>query len=156
MQAKEICRRVRELIAPEIVRQGVRLWDVTFEKEGGQYYLTVTIDQGERPADLNACEAVSRYLDPLLDGQEFDSLPSYTLCVSSAGLTRRLTRPEHFEACRGQKVCVRFYRAQDGAKELEGRLLGWQEDDTLAIETDGGTRLCPRAEVARVTLALDI
>ena len=145
MQAKEVCRRVRELAGPEIVRQGVRLWDVTFEKEGGQYYLTVAIDRGRHPADLNACEAISRYLDPL---------PSYTLCVSSAGLTRRLTRPEHFDECLGERVRLRFYRAIDGAKELEGRLCARGEDGALEIEDDGGQRRTfARADVAQVNLS---
>ena len=93
MQAKELVRRVEEMVMPLCEANGVLLWDVEFEKEGGQYMLTVTIDR-EDGVDIDHCEKISRALDPMLDAKEFDSLPPYTLCVSSAGLERRLKKPE--------------------------------------------------------------
>ena len=109
MQAKQIVARVEELVRPLCEQAGVSLWDVEFEKEGGQYMLTVTVDHPEG-VNIDQCEKVSRALDPMLDAKEFDDMPSYTLCVSSAGLARRLKRPEHFEASwdrRSRSVCTR-------------------------------------------------
>ena len=97
MQAKQIVARVEELVRPLCDQAGVSLWDVEFEKEGGQYMLAVTVDHPEG-VFIDQCEQVSRALDPMLDAKEFDSMPSYTLCVSSAGLARRLKKPEHFAA----------------------------------------------------------
>jgi len=85
MQAKELIRRVTDMALPLCEENGVELWDVEFEKEGGVQLLTVTIDR-EGGVDISQCEAISRAIDPMLDAKEFDSLPSYTLCVSSAGL----------------------------------------------------------------------
>ena len=99
MQAKQIVARVEELVKPLCEQAGVSLWDVEFEKEGGQYMLTVTVDHPEG-VHIDQCEQVSRALDPMLDAKEFDDMPSYTLCVSSAGLARRLKRPAHFAASR--------------------------------------------------------
>ena len=110
MQAKQIVARVEELVRPLCEQAGVSLWDVEFEKEGGQYMLTVTVDHPEG-VNIDQCEKVSRALDPMLDAKEFDDMPSYTLCVSSAGLARRLKRPEHFEAFMGQTVEVGLYKA---------------------------------------------
>ena len=77
MTGKEVCQRVRELSAPVAEQIGVSIWDVTFEKEGGQYVLTVTIDRekDDRPVDLDDCEKLSRTIDPMLDAKEFNSLP---------------------------------------------------------------------------------
>ena len=85
MQAKELIRRVEEMAQPLCEANGVSLWDVEFEKEGGIQLLTITIDR-KGGVDISQCEAISRAIDPMLDAKEFDSLPSYTLCVSSAGL----------------------------------------------------------------------
>ncbi|MFQ9127649.1 MAG: ribosome maturation factor RimP [Butyricicoccaceae bacterium] len=74
----------------------------------------------------------------MLDAKEFDDMPSYTLCVSSAGLARRLKRPEHFEAFMGQTVEVGLYKAMNGAKQIEGTLAGY---DNGAVTLDiGGER----------------
>ena len=43
---------------------------------------------------------------------------SYTLCVSSAGMSRRLKRPEHFQAFMGQTVEVGFYKPMNGMKQI--------------------------------------
>ena len=87
MQTKELIRRVEEMALPLCEQVGVSLWDVEFEKEGGQYMLTITIDR-EDGVDIDQCEKISRAIDPMLDAREFDALPPYTLCVSSAGLEK--------------------------------------------------------------------
>ena len=86
---------------------GCSLWDVTFEKEGARYVLTVYIDR-ESGVDTSCCETVSRYIDPLLDAKEFDSLPPYMLTVSSAGLERHISKPEHFEWALGKDIDLTF------------------------------------------------
>ena len=106
MQTKELIRRVEEMARPLCEQAGVSLWDVEFEKEGGQYMLVVTVDNPEG-VFIDQCEQVSRALDPMLDAKEFDSMPSYTLCVSSAGLSRRLKSPStlrHFSATRSRSA----------------------------------------------------
>ena len=118
MTAREVCQRVWDISAPCAAEMGIHLWDVTFEKEGGQYMLTITIDR-EGHTDIDDCEKLSRYVDPFLDEKEFASLPPYTLCVSSAGLTRRLRRPEHFASCMGQEVELRFYRPINGSRTAD-------------------------------------
>ena len=118
MTQKELIRRVSQLAEPLCAEHGLSLWDVTFEKEGRQHTLTVYIDR-EEGVNIDDCEAVSRGLDPLLDAHEFDALPAYMLQVSSAGLERPLTRPEHFAWAMGKKVVVRFYKAIDGAQDMD-------------------------------------
>ncbi|MGN1030418.1 MAG: ribosome maturation factor RimP [Butyricicoccaceae bacterium] len=157
MTGKEVCQRVRELSAPTAEQIGVSIWDVTFEKEGGQYMLTVTIDreQEDRPVDLDDCETLSRAIDPMLDGKEFASLPPYTLCVSSAGIARTLRLPEHFAKYIGAEVEVRFYRAINGAKFTEGTLVDY-EDGNVTIDADGSRVIYEAKDVALVRLSVHI
>ena len=151
MTQKELVRRVSELTRPLCGEAGVSLWDVTFEKEGKNHVLTIFIDR-EEGVNIQDCEAVSRALDPLLDAREFDSLPPYTLTVSSAGLERPLTRPEHFAWARGRDVVAGFYRAIDGQSEREGKLLDY-DGVQLTLDCGGERVVLAMADVARVRLA---
>ena len=141
-----VCRRLAQPIAEEL---GLTLWDVRYVKEGASWYLRYLIDK-EEGADLNDCVALSRRLSPLLD--EADPIPgAYSLEVSTPGVERELTRPEHFAYCEGWAVLVRLYHAADGEREFAGILLGLDEDGTIRIETEEGETLSfPKAEVAQV------
>lgn len=154
MQAKQIVARVEELVRPLCEQAGVSLWDVEFEKEGGQYMLTVTVDHPDG-VNIDQCEQVSRALDPMLDEKEFDSMPSYTLCVSSAGLSRRLKKPEHFAAFLGRTVEVGFYKPVNGVKQIEGTLVAY-ENGNVTLETGGQRTVYEPADIAAVRLAVEI
>ena len=127
---------VEALVRPTVEGFGLRLWDVRFEKEGPDWFLRVLIDRDE-PLDTDACEAVSRAIDPLLD--EADPIEqSYYLEVGSPGLGRRLTRPEHYEQLKGQKIRVKLIRPNaDGVREFSGILTG-REGSTVTVNTDAG------------------
>lgn len=152
MQAKELVRRVEEMVMPLCEANGVLLWDVEFEKEGGQYMLTVTIDR-EDGVDIDHCEKISRALDPMLDAKEFDSLPPYTLCVSSAGLERRLKKPEHFARYLGETVEVKFYKPVNGAKTMTGALVSYDAGN-VTIEASGQTCVYEAKDIAAVRLTV--
>lgn len=154
MQAKELIRRVEEMALPLCEQNGVSLWDVEFEKEGGIQLLTITIDRDEG-VNIDQCEAISRAIDPMLDAKEFDSLPSYTLCVSSAGLERKLRKPAHFEKFIGEKVEVRFYRPIDGTKAVQGLLAGY-DNGSITVDLDGARRIYEPKDVAVCHLVADI
>ena len=154
MQAKELIRRVEEMALPLCEANGVSLWDVEFEKEGGTQMLIIAIDR-EGGVDISQCEAVSRAIDPMLDAKEFDSLPSYTLCVTSAGLERKLKKPVHFEKFLGAKVEVRFYKPIDGAKSVQGTLAGY-DHGAITIDLDGARRIYEPGDVAVCRLVAEI
>ena len=127
---------VEALVRPVVEGMNLRLWDVRFEKEGPDWFLRVLIDRDE-PLDTDTCEAVSRAIDPLLD--EADPIEqSYYLEVGSPGLGRRLTRPEHYEQLKGQKIRVKLIRPNaDGVREFSGILTG-REGSTVTVNTDAG------------------
>ena len=154
MQTKELIRKVREKCLPLCEAEGLNLWDVTFEKEGRNYDLSVFIDR-EEGVFVEDCEKISRALDPYLDEKQFDSLPPYTLTVSSAGLERRIVRPEHFEWALGKMIDVSFYKARDGVMGVCGVLVS-KDDNKLVLETDDKNMELDMAEVALVKLHFEI
>lgn len=136
---------VAALAAPVVEEHGCTLWDVEYVREGGEWFLRLYIDK-EGGVSINDCEAVSRPVSDLLD--EADPIEgSYTFEVSSAGLERQLKKPEHFSACMGQMVDVKFYRPVNGSKERTGVLEGWQDGD---VTVDGVTY--EKKDVAAVRL----
>lgn len=126
--------KVYSLIKETVESQGVTLWDVRFLKEGASWYLRVFIDKPEG-IGIEDCTNVSHAIDPIID--EADPIDvSYFLEVCSPGTERELTRQSHFEACLGERVKVKLYKAIDGVKELTGTLKS--AADTVIIETEGG------------------
>lgn len=137
---------VAQLAQPIVEQAGCTLWDVEYVKEAGEWFLRVYIDK-EGGVDIDHCEAVSRPLSDLLD--EADPIQgSYTFEVSSAGLDRPLKKPEHFAACAGQQVDVRFYRPVDGRKEYTGALVGCDGDGNVTVDD----KTFEKKDVAQVRL----
>ena len=148
-------QRVEALVRPTVEGMGLRLWDVVFEKEGPDWYLRVLIDKTDGTTmDTDTCADVSHALDPILD--EADPIEqSYYLEVGSPGLGRKLTRPEHYEAVRGQKISVRLYRAnENGVKEFSG-LLTSREGNTITLEGLAGPMQFELSAVSTVRLCDD-
>lgn len=121
-----VAARVRELCEPLARELGLAVWDVQYQKEGAEWVLRIYIDK-EGGVGIEDCVNMSRAIDPVLDAE--DPVPQeYVLEVSSPGLNRKLTRPEHFEAYMGEPVRARLIRPlEDGKKELEGLLIGYKE-----------------------------
>ena len=149
-------QRVEALVRPTVEGMGLRLWDVVFEKEGPDWYLRILIDR-DGTMDTDTCAEVSHALDPILD--EADPIDqSYYLEVGSPGLGRRLTRPEHYEALRGQKCAAHLIRPDEqGRRDVEGILEGLDADGnvTLRSETGAETYTFPQKSAGYVKLCDD-
>jgi ribosome maturation factor RimP len=94
------------LIEPTVVNLGYELSDLELKLGGRDGIVRVFIDKPEG-VDLTDCEIVSKQLSAVLDVE--DPLPGhYTLEVSSPGLDRKLTKPEHFQRFLGELVRVKL------------------------------------------------
>lgn len=148
-----IAERVREIITPTAEELGYYLWDVEYVKEGADFILRVTIDNDEG-ITIDDCEAMSRAIDPILD--EHDPIPDqYLLEVSSPGIERELTRDEHFELCVGERVEVRLFAPVEGSRVWTGTLGKRDEEGSISVETEGVTRVFPKASVSKVRTVFD-
>jgi ribosome maturation factor RimP len=75
-----------------------------------------------------------------------DYLRDYSVEVSSPGLDRPLRRREHFQRNVGRRVRVRT-----SSQKLRGTVAS-ADAESLALDTDGGERQIPYAEIVRANL----
>lgn len=57
---------VRAIVQPYAEQLGLRIWDVTFTKEGTSWYLRIYIDK-DGGVNIDDCAAMSRAVDEPLD-----------------------------------------------------------------------------------------
>ncbi len=131
--AKNIAQTVEKLALPIAEKLGLEIWDVEFVKEGADWFLRVYIDKSDG-ITTDDCELFSRTFDPILD--EADPIDkSYCFEVSSPGIERTLTKPEHYERLMGEPLRLSLYKAIDGKKEIIGKLISY--GDEITVEVDG-------------------
>jgi ribosome maturation factor RimP len=93
--------------------------------------------------DLGMCERVTGHLRDLLQ--------TYSLEVSSPGLDRRLTKPEHYRRFVGQRVKVRTIDAIEGRRNFTGTLTAANER-SVSVDPGGGAVEIPLDRVRRSNL----
>ena len=150
---KNVASTVREIIAPVAEELGYYIWDVEFVKEGADKHLRITIDN-EDGITIEDCEKFHRAIDAPLD--EADPIAeSYILEVSSPGIERELKYPEHIEACEGWDVEVKLYAPRDGSKLFRGVLIGYDEENNIAVEIGENKVVFKPDEVAKIATYYD-
>ena len=103
----------------------------------------------DRPGgvDLALCEAVTGALRDLLE--------RYSLEVSSPGIDRPLTKPEHFRRFLGQRVRVRTQEPIGGRRNFTGTLAE-ADDDSVMVAADGDPVRIPLTGIKRSNLVGDL
>lgn len=146
-EKRSVASAVWELAKPVCDECGVILWDVEYVREGADFVLRITIDK-TGGVTIDDCEKVNRAIDPLLD--EADPIEcAYKLEVSSPGIERTLSRPEHFAASLGAGVEISLYAPYNGSRKVRGTLAGYDAGDvTVTVEDENVT--FKKADVAKV------
>lgn len=145
---KELADRAGEELGYEVLK-------VSFAKEGGNRMLKVFIDH-PNGIGIRDCERFSERFGKILD--EEDPIPtSYLLEVSSPGIERPLTKPEHFQRFIGHDVEIRLYSPLHGRKKFRGKLGGWSEEGEgrVLIEVDGERTAIPWPMISKARLSLE-
>ena len=99
----------------------------------------------DRPGgvDLALCETVT--------GELRDLLERYSLEVSSPGIDRPLTKPEHFRRFLGRRVRVRTREPIEGRRNFTGTLAE-ADDDSVMVAAEGAPVRIPLARIKRSNL----
>ncbi|MDH5637222.1 MAG: ribosome maturation factor RimP [Nitrospinota bacterium] len=109
-----ITEKLVALVEPAVAAEGCALFDLEFKLGKGSSMLRVYIDKDEG-VGVEDCARVSRQLGFLLDTD--DTIPgSYTLEVSSPGLTRALKTPTHFQKAVGKYAAITVRVGGPGGK----------------------------------------
>jgi len=155
MQLDERTERIWQLVEPLARAEGLELVGVDLRGAGrGAAKLAVYLD---RPGGVTVEElaALSRQLGDILD--VYDPIEGrYVLEVSSPGLDRVLSRPDHFRQVVGGKVRVRTREPIDGRSNFVGVVESASETEVmikLAGETNA--RAIPYGMIKRANYQYD-
>ena len=95
---------------------------------------------------LDLCERVTKHLPEIRE--------EYALEVSSPGVERPLSKPEHFRRYVGRRAKVRTRGEHDGRRSFTGELLG-ATDDAVTVAADTGVVSIAYADIHRSNLVGD-
>jgi ribosome maturation factor RimP len=95
---------------------------------------------------LDLCERVTNHLTSVRE--------RYALEVSSPGVERPLTKPEHFRRFVGRRARVRTRGEHDGRRSFSGELLS-ATDDGVTVAADTGVVSIAYADIHRSNLLGD-
>ena len=121
-------------VEPVLTPLGLELFDVQLTGSGRARTVRVVVDR-DGGVDLDAITAASERIQPALD--DLDALGPYALEVSSPGLERSLSRPEHFRRAVGETVSVKVRGADGGARRMRGELVA-ADDRGFTVEAEHG------------------
>lgn len=132
-QSGKIEDRARELCEPIVTAAGYKLWDVCFEKEGAMWYLRILFD-GKDGVDSDTVGELTEPINKICDQQDFIQYVDI-LEVGSPGLSKKLRRPEHYEACMGEKIRATVRDEKGKEVAVPGILEGYdRENGTITVD----------------------
>jgi ribosome maturation factor RimP len=150
----DIAEQIRQVLYPILESMGLTLWDMEFHKQGPQWLLRIFIDRESGGVTLNDCETVNRDLGAALDVEDIIS-HAYTLEVSSPGLDRTLSKPEHFARFTGSRIKIKTFQPINGQKVFHGTLLGLAEG-VVSVELETGVVLeIPMTGITKASLEVE-
>jgi ribosome maturation factor RimP len=152
MMEREIVDRVRAMIHPIVLNEGMEVVDIEYRRESRGWVLRLTLDK-EGGVALDDCTRVSQELGMSLDVEDVIQAP-YTLEVSSPGLTRPLKTEKDFMKYRNHLIKVKTIDPIQNRRQFKGKLLGVSENG-IEIEVDGGVFQIPLANLAKANLEID-
>jgi ribosome maturation factor RimP len=115
--------------------------------------LTLLVDREDGPVDHEFCSRVVSAVSPALEAEGYDG----TFEVSSPGIERPLTKPEHFRRYLGREAKVRVSEPVEGRRNFTGIIERADERDFVLKLSEGGAEVeLPFGSVSRAHLKEDI
>jgi ribosome maturation factor RimP len=135
VDAEDLVRSIAERVASS---SGLDFVDLELARGGKAPLIRVFMDK-RNGVSLDELENASREISAILDVED-PIARSYTLEVSSPGITRPMKTRRDFERVLGKDVAVTFTDAEGIARDIKGR---------LTAVTDGEVRIIPRDNKGR-------
>ncbi len=156
LDKQSIEQKVRELASPLLDAEGLELVDVEYVREREGFILRMFIDKPGGGVGLEDCTRASQAVDVTFDVHDF--IPNeYNLEVSSPGLNRPLTRPDHFAKAVGKKVKLKTFGPmfEPPRKNFSG-VLKAADAEKVIVEVDGaGSFTVPLKDIAKANLEFE-
>lgn len=150
LAGKNTVEIVESIVKPFAEELGLELWDVTFKKEGADWYLRIFIDK-DGGVSIDDCVDLTHAVTKPID--EADPISqSYMLEVCSPGVERELKRDWHFEKYVGSPVMMRTIRPIDGVRDFNGILSAYENGEVTVELQDGSEITVNKKETSYVKL----
>ncbi len=134
MSREDLRDRLIELVEPLVESKGFELIKLEYiSGKQGKLYLYIDREGG---VTIDHCELISNAVSDLLDYHD-PIAHAYTLEVSSPGLERPLTKKNHFERFKGEKVKIKTSEEIAGRRKFSGTLAGAGEESIVIKLEDG-------------------
>ena len=140
--------RLSEAVAG-VLPEGTELVEARFS---GGALLTVLLDREDGPVDHEFCSRVASVVAPAVEAEGYDG----PIEISSPGIERPLTRPEHFRRFVGHEAKVRIGEPLNGRRNFTGVIDRTGEDAFVLRLSEGAEVELPFGSVTRATLKEDI
>ena len=115
--------------------------------------LTLLVDRDDGPVDHEFTSRVVSAVSPALEEEGYDGMFE----VSSPGIERPLTKPEHFRRFVGHEAKVRLAEPVQGRRNFTGVIGSAGENDFVLKLSEGGAEVeLPFGSVSRAHLKEDI
>ena len=114
--------------------------------------LTLLVDREDGPVDHEFCTHIVSAVSPILEAEGYDG----PFEVSSPGIERPLTKPEHFRRFVGREAKVRISEPVEGRRNFTGVIeRAGEKDFVLKLLEGGGEVELPFGSVSRAHLQED-
>lgn len=165
--------RILSVMGPTVTGQGYDLLEAEYmpkSPQGGpviRLFIDRLVPNGES-IGIEDCITVDRAITALIeDPAASEQLPDdFTLEVSSPGIDRPLTRPEHYTRYAGKKVRLKtfgpltaaelgdekYFALNPKQKNFVGTLVGIQENQIIRLQVDNSQINIPFSAVAKAHL----
>ncbi len=141
------------LIEPVVEKEGYELIRV-LTVGAKNPTLQVMIDRKDgKNITVDDCAKVSRALSDVLDDK--DPIESqYSLEVSSPGIDRPLTKPEHFKRFVGYEAKIETSCEIEKRKRFKGKIISIDNKGVISFEMDDKVYAIPFADVAKAKILI--
>ncbi|HEX7169914.1 MAG TPA: hypothetical protein VF206_03720 [Rubrobacter sp.] len=132
-----------------VLPEGTELVEARFS---GGPLLSLLLDRQDGPVDHEFCSRIASLVAPAVEAEGYEG----PIEVSSPGIERPLTRPEHFRRFVGHEARVRTSEPLDGRRNFTGVIDRTGEDAFVLKLSEGAEVELTFGSVSRANLKEDI
>jgi len=148
--------RIGSVVEPVLAGHGLELEAVELQPAGKRTVVRIVVDgdgaDGHGPG-LDEIAEATQSVSSALDDSDVTGAGSYTLEVSSRGIARPLTRPQHWRRNVGRLVKV-SPAGEGGGEAVVGRITGSTED-AATLDVDGESRTLAFDEISKALVQVE-
>ncbi len=133
--------RLKNLMDSELDSMGYELVKMDLSSRGRRRVLRIFMDNPPHNVSIDDCVKVARALELVLENEMVFDGP-YNLEVSSPGINRPLSKPEHFNRFKGRRVKV-YVRDESGKRHGHVGTISEAGENEFILSSRAGERRIP-------------